>query len=324
MIISASRRTDIPALYSQWFMNRIRAGWCAVPSPRNSGQVWHVPLAAEDVDCIVFWSKNPAPMISHLDELDGRGFHYYFQYSLNDYPCELEPGIPALDQRVGTFLDLARHLGPLRVIWRYDPVIISSKTPADFHRERFARIAGELRGATRRVMVSVVDFYRKTDRRLSQLEQKEFVFDRQAESSADMGELLRHLAAIARAHDMEIFTCAERLDLNETGIFPGRCIDERIVNRRWGLNLPCAKDPAQRELCLCTVSKDIGVNNTCIHGCPYCYATGNQALARRRHQEHDPGSPCIWGNPELPRAMQSQQQRYSPRSSQPVAKQHGR
>jgi hypothetical protein len=324
VIISASRRTDIPALYSQWFMNRVSAGWCAVRNPRNAGQVSRVSLAPEDVDCIVFWSKNPAPMLPHLDELDRRRLRYYFQYSLNDYPGELEPGVPPLDRRVRTFLDLAGHVGPLRLIWRYDPVIISSRTPADFHSERFARIAGELRGATRRVMLSVLDFYRKTDRRLTQLEQEGFLFDRQAASSADTIELLRHLAAIARGHDMEVFTCAEGGTLNETGIPPGRCIDEQLLNTLWGLNLRYVKDPAQRELCLCMLSKDIGMNNTCIHGCPYCYATGNQALAQRRHQEHDPGSTCIWGNLELPRAMQGQQQRYSPRSSRPVAKQHGR
>lgn len=299
MIISASRRTDIPALYGEWFMNRVRAGWCAVPNPLNMKQVARVSLDPEEVDGIVFWSKNPAPLLPHLDELDRRGFRYYFQYSLNDYPRELEPNISGLAQRLGTFLDLSKHVGPLRVVWRYDPIIISNVTPAEFHRDRFARIAEELHGATHHVVVSIVDFYRKTDRRLSQLEQEGFIFDRQASSSAGMVDLLKDLAATARGQDMEIFSCAEGHDFSDTGVTAGRCIDERLLNKVWALNLRYMKDPAQRELCLCMLSKDIGMNDTCIHGCLYCYATGNHALAQRRYQQHEPGSPLIWENAQM-------------------------
>jgi hypothetical protein len=296
VIISASRRTDIPALYSEWLMNRVRAGWCAVPNPFNSKQLSRVSLDPEDVDGIVFWSKNPAPMFPHLDELDRRGFRYYFQYSLNDYPEELEPGIPPLGERLRTFRELSKRIGPLRMIWRYDPIVVSNLTPVGLHRQRFARIAGELRGATGRVVVSVLDFYRKTDRRLSKLEQNGFVFDRRAAPSAGMISLLKDLAATARRQNMEVFTCAEGLDAGQTGIPSGRCIDERLLNTVWGLNLRYVKDPAQRELCLCTLSKDIGMNNTCIHGCPYCYATGDHALAQRRYQEHDPCHPSMSGS----------------------------
>ncbi|MBE0431377.1 MAG: DUF1848 domain-containing protein [Dehalococcoidia bacterium] len=306
MIISASRRTDIPALYSEWFINRVRAGWCAVPNPVNSRQVSRVSLDPRDVDAIVFWSKNPAPMLPHLDELDGRGFRYYFQFSLNDYPAQLEPSIPCLVDRTKTFLSLSSCIGPPRVIWRYDPIIISNVTPGQYHSDRFARIAKELRGATHRVMVSIVDFYRKTDRRLSELEWEGFAFDRQGASSAGMVTLLKDLATIASRHDMEIFTCAEGHDLSETGILPGRCIDECLLSSLWALNLGYTKDPAQRDLCLCTVSKDIGMNNTCIHGCPYCYATGDQALARRRYEEHDPRSPSIWRDGKTPHGLESE------------------
>jgi len=298
VIISASRRTDIPALYSDWFMNRVRAGWCAVPNPLNSRQVSRVSLDPRDVDAIVFWSKNPAPMLLHLDELDSRGFRYYFQFSLNDYPAQLEPNIPCLIDRTKTFLSLSSCIGPPRVIWRYDPIIISNVTPGEYHRDRFARIAKELRGATHRVMVSIVDFYRKTDRRLSELERVGFAFDRQAASSAGMAALLRDLATIAGRYDIQVFACAEGHELSGTGIRPGRCIDERLLNSLWALNLRYTKDPAQRDLCLCTVSKDIGMNNTCIHGCPYCYAAGDQDLARRRYGEHDPRSPAICGDAE--------------------------
>lgn len=296
MIISASRRTDIPAFYSKWFMNRIRAGYCLVPNPRNMKQVLRVSLQPRDTEAIVFWSKNPAPLLPHLGELDKLGFYYYFQFSLNDYPRALEPNIPSLNDRIATFKDLSRLIGPLRVVWRYDPIIISNVTSFDFHRERFTWIAEELKGATHGVMVSIVDFYQKTERRLSQLEKEEgYSFDRDVLSSDGITDLLKDLADIARKNNIEIFTCAEEKDYSQIGVPPGRCIDERLLARIWSLNLEYKKDPYQRESCLCMVSKDIGINDTCIHGCPYCYSTTNYAIAKRRFNEHDPNSPILWG-----------------------------
>ncbi len=288
-------------------MNRVRAGWCAVPNPFNMKQVSRVSLNPRELDAIVFWSKNPAPLLPHLDELDRRGFRYYFQFSLNDYPRELEPNMPSIDERFRTFQGLSKRIGPLRVVWRYDPIIISNMTPVEFHRERFSWIAAELHGVTHRVMVSVVDFYQRTDRRLSQLEQEGFMFDREAASSDSMVSLLRDLATTAKSHDMEILACAEARNAAETGVAPGRCVDERLLNRLWALSLPYRKDSTQREFCLCTASKDIGINDTCIHGCPYCYATRNDALAERRHREHDPSSPAIWGDPEILQRIDSEQ-----------------
>ncbi|MBA7583484.1 hypothetical protein ES708_25429 [subsurface metagenome] len=311
MIISASRRTDIPAFYSKWFMNRIRAGYCLVPNPRNMKQVSRVSLQPHDTEAIVFWSKNPAPMLPHLAELDKLGFYYYFQFSLNDYPRALEPNIPSLNDRIETFKTLSQQIGPLRVVWRYDPIIISNITSFDFHRERFTWIAEELKGATHRVMVSIVDFYQKTERRLSQLETEEgYSFDRHVLSSVGITNLLRDFGDIARKNDIEIFTCAEEGDYSQVGVPPGRCVDERLLAKIWSLNLKYKKDPSQRDSCLCMVSKDIGMNNTCMHGCPYCYATVNYSVAQRRYNEHDPHSPLLWGNPnkipEIPEKVNPQ------------------
>ncbi len=299
MIISASRRTDIPAFYSKWFMNRIRAGYCLVPNPHNAKQVSRISLHPSDVEAIIFWSKNPAPLLPHLGELDKLGFHHYFQFSLNDYPRALEPNIPSFDDRIATFKDLSRLVGPLRVVWRYDPIIISNITPFEFHRERFAWIAEELKDVTHRVMVSIVDFYQKTECRLSQLEKEEgFSFDRDALSSTGTASLLKDLADIAKKNNIEIFTCAEERDYSQIGVPPGRCIDNRLLMKIQSLNLEYKKDPYQRESCLCMVSKDIGINDTCIHGCPYCYSTTNYAVAQRRFNEHDPDSSILWGKQE--------------------------
>src|SRR4030042_4778791 len=184
MIISASRRTDIPAFYSDWFINRIRAGWCFVPNPVNYHQLSFVPLIPEEVAAIVFWSKNPEPLIKHLDDLDRQGYRYYFQFTLNDYPIELEPALPPANVRIETFKQLSERLGSLRVIWRYDPIIISNQTPITYHLKKFSQISESLKGYTNRVMVSFVDYYRKTDSRLEKLHNFGFEFEKEFEHHA--------------------------------------------------------------------------------------------------------------------------------------------
>lgn len=309
MIISASRRTDIPAFYSEWFMNRVRAGWCQVPNPLNYNQLSYISLRPEDVDAIVFWSKNPRPMLKYMSELDSRGFRYYFQFAVNDYPSILEPNIPSLNKRLETFLKTSNHIAPLRIIWRYDPIIISNRTPPDFHRDRFSAIATALKGYTKRVMVSLVDYYQKTDRRLSELEKEGYQFDREATHSRAIWDLLKDLSLIAKSNEMEIFTCAEERDFSGAGICPGSCIDGELLFRLWALHGHTKKDPTQRDTCLCVASKDIGINDTCIHGCPYCYSTRNIEIAKRRYSEHDPESPVIWGKARpLSEAEKSEQQ----------------
>jgi hypothetical protein len=134
MIISASRRTDIPAFYAEWFIKRIRAGFCIVPNPMNAKQTPIISLRPEDVDAIVFWSKNPSPLLPYLNELDQRGFNYYFQFTLNDYPRALEPNVPYLNTRLQIFKELSERIGSSRVVWRYDPIVISNFTDYQFHR----------------------------------------------------------------------------------------------------------------------------------------------------------------------------------------------
>ena len=296
MIISASRRTDIPALYSKWFINRIRVGWCQVPNPLNYHQLSYVSLKKEDVDAIVFWSKNPAPMLKYLNELDNIGFRYYFQFTLNDYDKLLEPEVPSLEERLNIFRSLSERIGKYRVIWRYDPIIISNRTPFEFHVEKFSNISRILKGLTARVMISYADYYQKTNKRLSLLEKYGFQFDKEAVDSKYGWSLAKELSGIANENDMEILSCAEERNFSEAGVKPGRCIDGELLSKLWSLHGHNRKDPTQRKACLCVVSKDIGINDTCIHGCPYCYSTRNLNLAQRRSSEHDPDAPVIWGN----------------------------
>jgi DNA repair photolyase len=295
LIISASRRTDIPAFYADWFINRIRAGWCLVPNPINSHQLSFVPLLPEDVTAIVFWSKNPEPLMQYLDEIDRRGFRYYFQFTLNDYPKFLEPRVPNIDDRIETFKNLSEKLGNLRVIWRYDPVIISNITSMDFHIDKFSEIAKSLKGYTNRVMISFVDYYKKTDLRLEDLQEHGFEFEREFSHSTRAFELLNIMRKIADENQIEIFTCAEEVNFKKVGVLPGFCIDPNLINKLWSVRADIKKDPTQRPVCLCAMSKDIGINDTCLHGCVYCYATRKIETAEKRHLEHNINSPVIWG-----------------------------
>lgn len=291
MIISASRRTDIPAFYAKWLMHRLRAGFCTVPNPFNANQVTRVSLLPADVEAIVFWTRNPRPLMRYLSEVDGLGIPYYFQFTILGLPRELEPQAPPLDHALRTFRELAERLGPQRVIWRYDPILFSVKSPAAYHRERFAEIAGELAGFTERVVVSIVDLYRKTERRMKALQD---VGAGVTECPADaFADLMRALAAIATEHRLDIVSCAEELDLAAYGIRPGSCIDHELIKRALGRDVSAAKDPRQRRACGCVLSRDIGMYDSCLFGCQYCYATGNFLRAKENYRRHDPQSPSL-------------------------------
>ena len=296
VIISASRRTDIPAFYADWFMNRLEAGSCVMANPFNAHQVSRVSLLPRDVDAFVFWSRHPAPMLHRIPLIDQMGHVSYFLYTLLDYPVEFEPHLPPLEQRIRTFRALARTIGPDRVVWRYDPIIVSSLTPYDFHRKCFSVLAHALAGSTKRVVVSIVDYYHKTNRRIASLEDRGITFHRDAATDPQMRELLDFMAETARANGMEIQSCAEVEDYSDVGVPPGACIDPDLV-RRLGGKTEATKDLGQRAQCLCVRSRDIGVTDTCLHGCVYCYATRSHQLALRRHAEHDPTAPMLWGRP---------------------------
>ena len=291
MIVSASRRTDIPAFYGPWFAARLRAGRARVPNPFNPRQVREVELTPEAVTAFYFWTKNPAPFLPHLDLLDGMGHRYVFLHTLNDYPAPLEPFLPPVRDRLQTFLALSGRLSPARVIWRYDPIILSDRTDAAYHAETFERLARALSGATERVIISIVSFYAKTTRRLNRLEG--FAFDREAAGRPETGELLGRLAEIAGRHGMAISACADPADHTDLGIAPGRCLDGRLLERLWGVPGPFRKDPGQRKACGCAESRDIGMPDSCLHGCPYCYSTVSHEAARRRHARHDPGGEML-------------------------------
>lgn len=299
MIISASRRTDIPAFYAKWFMNRICAGYCIVPNPFNHKQISYISLHPQDVDVIVFWTRNPRPLFRALDELDASGYHYYFQFTIMDNPRLIDPKSPPVDAAIKTFKELADRVGADRVIWRYDPIVISTVTDAYFHQNCYTRIAEQLRGYTMRSVVSVMDVYKKAEKRLRSLtEQGVRIPDQSADQLPNFAELMHGLAETARQNKMEIVSCAEELNLTKYDIKPGKCVDDEYIARIFNLPIKPKKDPSQRTACGCVISRDIGMYDSCLFGCQYCYATSSFERAATNHAAHDPRSPSLLGHYE--------------------------
>lgn len=299
MIISASRRTDIPAFYSEWFMNRVRAGFFYRVNPFNSKQVSGFSLKPEDVDAICFWTKNPRPLLQYLDELDQSRFNYYFQFTLNPYGQEFEPHVPPLSERIATFQELAQRIGPERVVWRYDPVILTSSTPVSWHLEQIERIAVQLAPSTRRLVFSFYDFYGKGQGRLHAAMQGTGIKleDITAPANATVLEdFVRGLKTIADRYGLKVLSCSEDLDLSSRGIEHGACIDGALIQEIFGGTPSTAKDKNQRKACGCVESVDMGIYNTCRFGCTYCYANFSEGMIASNGLKHDKGSPALLGN----------------------------
>jgi uncharacterized protein DUF1848 len=301
MIISASRRTDIPAFYAEWFMNRVREGFFYRVNPFNSRQVSGFSLKPADVDAICFWTKNPLPLMKHLDELDERGLNYYFQFTLNPYDRTFEPHVPPLQERIETMIALAGRIGPERVVWRYDPVILSSVTPADWHLVQAERMAGLLKDAARRLMFSFCDFYGKGQGRLKRALQGTGIRLDDITAPAH-GEALERTARgfreIAGRHGLEIFTCCEEIDLTTIGIEHGACIDPDLIRKMFKVDPSGKKDRNQRAACNCIESVDMGSYNSCPFRCAYCYANFNERMIESNFRKHYPDSPVLLGRYE--------------------------
>jgi len=294
MIISASRRTDIPAFYHHWFMNRIREGFVLTRNPFDDKQISRVSLLKEDVDAIVFWTRNAQHMHKYLPELDGMGHNYYFQYTITGFPRILDAHTPSPMIAVADFSKLSKSVGAGKVVWRYDPILLCEQLPVTEHKRLFAKIAEMLEGKTERVVISFADLYKKTEDNLKKISGINYT-DITAQKEL-MLDLVGEMSLVAKRHGMEILTCAEDVDLSQTGILKGKCIDDRLLEKEFGLRFDGKKDLGQRKECGCIKSIDIGQYNTCLHGCVYCYATANKEAALRNKERHDPDSPVLVGS----------------------------
>lgn len=287
MIISASRRTDIPTYYSTWFLNRIRAGYVYVRNPMNAHQISKIMLTPDVVDGIVFWTKNPVPMLDKLAAL--KEYMYYFQFTLNSYGTDVEKNVPGKYKVIiPAFQQLSDLIGPERVIWRYDPIFISKTYTMDYHIHYFEELAKKLSQYTKKCTISFLDHYRKAEKNIAALAPCEF--------SAELQEqLAKKLAQIARSYGLRIDTCAEGIELRQYGIEHARCIDDRLLGDLLRCPLRVGKDKNQRLECGCIESLDIGAYNSCRNGCRYCYANYHETTVEANCKKHNPDSPLLIG-----------------------------
>ena len=290
MILSVSRRTDIPAFYSEWFMNRIKDGYVYVRNPFNYNQISKIDIKPDKVDCIVFWTKNPKPLINRLKELDDKGYKYYFQYTITPYNEDLEVNVINKKDIINTFIELSVRIGKEKVILRYDPIIITDKYNEEFHLKAFNMLCSKIYNSTEKIVFSFLDYYKKVSRNMKNIPLKEF-------SDIEMKNISLKLAQIANQYGLALETCAEKIDLEDIGIKHSKCIDGALIQKIIGCEIVnIDKLDGNREYCRCMKSIDIGQYDTCIHGCLYCYANVNKNRAYSNFTFHNPSSPILLGD----------------------------
>ena len=287
MILSVSRRTDIPNYYSEWFINRIKEGFLYVKNPMNAHQISRINLSPDIVDCIVFWTKNPINMTDKLDDL--KDYQYYFQITLTGYGRDVEPGLPDKNKvLIPAFKELSERIGKKRTIWRYDPILINDKYTKAYHYRAFDKISDELRDYTEKVVISFVDLYAKTQRNTAGLQIENTGND-------EMREIAGRLSEIAHEKGLQIESCAEAIDLESVGVAHGHCIDKSLIEELIGCPIKGSKDKNQRPECGCMESIEVGTYNTCRNGCKYCYANYNNEKVISQCHLYDPKSPLLCG-----------------------------
>lgn len=322
-IVSASRSTDIPAFYCDWFFHRLKKGYSVWTNPFN-GKANYVSY--ENIRFIVFWSKNPRPLLKYLDILEERGIGCYIQYSVNDYEEEnLEKAVPILTERIETFKLLVERLGKGRVIWRFDPLILMEDIDMEKLLKKIANIGDQLKGYTEKLVFSYADIstYRKVK---VNMEQNRYHYHEWNETL--MCDFAKQLSLMnkERGWNYTLATCGEKVELKELGIEHNHCVDDELIIRfahhdktlmdflgvkictiptptLFGNSEPLPKDAiflengtyatrshnkdkGQRKFCSCIKSKDIGEYNTCVHRCEYCYANTNKDIATQNYMRH--------------------------------------
>ena len=290
MILSVSRRTDIPNHYSEWFFNRLKEGFLYVRNPMNFHQISEIKISPDVVDCIVFWTKNPLPMMERLDELEA--YNYYFQFTLTGYGNDVERNLPNKKTSViPIFQELSNKIGKEKVVWRYDPIFFSNRYNVQYHLKAFRSIAEALSGYTEKCVISFLDIYPKNKKNMDNLLSYDL-------SDSELREFAKELSNIAKENHIKIGSCAEKVDLDEYGIIHNSCIDKELIEKIIGCKLKINKDKNQRIECGCVESVEVGTYNTCKNGCVYCYANYSAKSVESNFQKYDPLSPLLCGHIE--------------------------
>jgi len=294
MIVSSSYKTDIPAFYGRWFLKRLAAGYCLVVNPYGR-QTFRVDLTPSAVDGFVFWTRNAAPFAEALETVAARGAPFVVQFTISGYPRALERSVIEAERAVAQARDLARRFGPRAVVWRYDPIVITTLTPPDWHVATVAALAWSLKGAVDEMVVSFMQPYRKTARNLDAAARAGGFGWRDPEAE-ERRDLVARLAAVAAGEGVRLTACTQPGLVDVAGVAPARCVDAGRLSDVAGRPVK-ARAKGNRPGCDCAESRDIGEYDTCPHGCVYCYAVNSRALAHRRHREHDPDGEFLFAPP---------------------------
>ncbi|MCQ2079313.1 MAG: DUF1848 domain-containing protein [archaeon] len=286
MIICASRRTDIPAFHMEWFMNRLRAGYCLVRNPMVRNVVYRMDLSRRNLDAIVFVTKNPAPAIPYLKEISSMGHFVMFQVTITPYGRDLEPGVPFKADVADAFKEISSRIGADRMVWRYDPVILNDRMDVEYHRRKFELLCRELEGYTHRCTFSFLEMYGKLQGRRDVL---------RSVTPEEKDRIAEALGPIAHKHGITLSYCCAKHDLSRYGIEPRGCIDRQMMR---SLNIPFEEyDTPLREGCRCIRNLDVGSYDTCLHNCVYCYAN-HRDDAERTEKVYDPEGEMLYGRLE--------------------------
>ena len=284
MIINTGQRTDIPAFYSQWFANRLKAGFVLVRNPYNPKSVIRYRLTPDVVDLIGFCSKNPAPMLPYMDLLEPFGQWWYV--TITPYGKDIEPNVPDKLKVLESFRQLSKIVGADRIGWRFDPIFISEEWPAERHIKAFEYMARTLEGYTHTAVISFIDLYEKTRKNFPEV---------QNVPDDERLRLGKAFVEIASKYGMTVRPCAEGTDLARFGADCSGCMTVAMYENALHKNMIVPRFAPARKECACYLGCDIGAYNTCGHLCRYCYANYDAATVRHNMKLHDPESPLLIG-----------------------------
>jgi hypothetical protein len=278
-------RTDIPAFYSKWFVNRLKEGFVLVRNPYNPDSVTKYSLSPKVVDAIAFCTKNPSPMLPYMDLLKPYGQFWFV--TITPYGKEVEPNVPPKDKVMEDFKTLSDTVGKNCVGWRYDPVFITKKYSLESHIKNFEDMAKNLSGYTDTCVISFIDMYKKVLRNFPEAREV---------TKAERIEIGREFVRIGKKYGIKIKSCAEGKDLEAYGVDCGGCMTAETFERAVGAKLNVPKRKCQRSECNCLLGNDIGNYDTCGHLCKYCYANANAELVKSNMKRHNPNSPFLLGD----------------------------
>lgn len=284
MIINTGSRTDIPAFFSKWLLNRIHEGFVCTRNPYND-DIYRYPLDSKIIDCLCFCTKNPKPLLNSIDELND--FNQFWFVTITPYGKDIEVNVPSFKSVMKSFKELSETLGADKVSWRYDPIFITEKYSLDFHIDRFEEMASELAAYTNDCTISFIDLYQKVLRNFP--EAKEVT----TEERLVIGE---NFSKIAENYGIQMKTCVEGTLLDQFGFDSSGCMTRQVIEKAIGKNLKIPKGKYTIRECDCIFGRDIGAYNTCMHGCRYCYANFSTKLVKRNYKLHNPDSPLLIGN----------------------------